>query len=161
MRAVLPVLLCTTIAVTGCSRISDSRFNPLNWFGPSETVAPVDSDGNLRPLVPEGSSNSLIDTRGLANSIVSLAVDRTPDGAIVRAIGTTNAPGQFNAELVPVGFENGTLTLAFRLETPQTATSTAIEPRQITAAFLMSNADLFGVRNIQVQAAQNSRVVRR
>ena len=92
MKATLPILLSATIVLTGCERISTSRFNPLNWFGSVEPAAPVDATtGELLPLTP-ANADSVIDARTLAGTIVSMSVERTSDGAIVRATGTTTAP---------------------------------------------------------------------
>lgn len=156
MKATLPILLSATIALTGCERISNSSFNPLNWFGSVEPAAPVDATtGELLPLTP-ANADSVIDARTLAGTIVSMSVERTPDGAIVRATGTTTAPSQFNAQLVPIDASGGRLTLAMRFETPQSVTSAAVEPRQITAAYVVDNAVLAGIRTIQVQGANNA-----
>jgi len=161
MRPVLPMVLAASLAVAGCSQIYQSRFNPLNWFGGSETVANEDGTVVLRPLVPENAGDRVIDARTLIGSVVDLSVDRTPDGAIVRATGTTTAPSQFNAELVPTSIENGVLNLAFRVQTPAIATTAQREPRQITVAYLVDNQLLSQIRSIQVQGSQNSRISRR
>ena len=41
--------------VAGCTRISESRLNPLNWFGSDEdeTAVPVEAENERRPLVPQ------------------------------------------------------------------------------------------------------------
>lgn len=161
MRPVLPLLLCTTLAVTACSRVTESRFNPLNWFGRSEVVAPQETARTEQSLVPETGIVQIVDSRGLVGSVVSLSIDRTPDGAIIRATGTTTAPGGFNAQLVPTAVENGVLNLAFRVQSPGGNAGSRVEPRQITAAYLISNAELAGVRGIQVQGATNALVSRR
>ena len=161
MRPVLPLILCATVTITGCSRISESRINPLNWFGRSEAVTPVQDQAQLRPLVGEGQGIQVVDARGLVGTVVALNVDRTPDGAIVRATGTTTATGQYNAQLVPTDVEGGILTLAFRVQSPGTSANSTIEPRQITAAYLMSNAALASIRSIRVQGSQNALISRR
>ena len=161
MRPVLPLLLCATLTATGCARLAESRINPLNWFGRSEAAAPVDAQGELRPLVPQSGVTTVIDARTLVGTVVSLSVDRSPDGAIVRATGSTTAPGQFNAQLVPTSAENGVLTLAFPIPTPPNTASSRVEPRQITAAYLLSNPELSAIRSVRVQGSQNALVSRR
>lgn len=156
MKTTLPVLVVLGLGLAGCERISSSSFNPLNWFGSSENVAPVTETGELRPLTPAGSRTEVIDARSLAGSIVGMTIERTPDGAIVRATGTSTAPGQFNAQLVPAETANGTLTLTMRLENPANQAGKRVEPQQITAAYLLSNEDLAGLRIIQVQSASNT-----
>lgn len=158
MRPALPLLLILTLTATGCARVAESRLNPLNWFG-SSTPANVDAQGNLRPLVTADMINRTVDGRILIDSITALEVNRTPDGAIVRATGVAATQGGFNAQLVPVASDGGVLTLAFRVEVPQ-----GFQPqgpaatRQITVARALSNADLAGIRSIRVQAARNARV---
>ena len=157
----LPLMLCATLSLSACATISNSRFNPLNWFGNSTAVATAPGQ-ELRPLLPEGTQVGEIDRRGLIDSISEMRIDRTANGALVRATGEAATQGQFNAQLVPTGFANGTLTLAFRVEVPagaQAGGSSAT--RQITAARALSFDDLAGVNRVQVQAARNARVASR
>ncbi len=145
------------MTLTGCARIADSRLNPLNWFGAS-TQAPVDENGVLRPLVPEGRMSASVDGRVMLDTVTALSVDRTPGGAIVRATGVAPTQGYYNAELIQTDVSNGVLTLAFRAQAP-----TAFEPagstrsRQINAAYIVDTADLSGIRTVRVQAANNAR----
>ena len=161
MRPVIPALLCASLALSACAQISQSRFNPLNWFGTSEAVATGATAAEIRPLVPENAADSIIDTRSLVASVSELSVDRTPDGAIVRAVGTTAVPGQFNAELIATSIDNGVLDLAFRVQSPATDASSRVEPRRITAAYILDNRMLSQVRTIRVSGAQNSLTTRR
>ena len=162
MRPFLPILMCSVLVTSGCSRITESRLNPFNWFGGSEVSAPVDANGQLRPLVAEGNTTSIIDTRGLIGSVSSLQIERTPDGAIVRATGVATTQGQYNAQLVPVGIENGTLTLAFRVQQPAGAVVQGSNAsRQISAAHILNLGELAAIRAIRVQGQQNGLVSRR
>ena len=161
MKTSLTLALIAALSVSGCSRIADSRLNPFNWFGPSQPVANVDADGNLRPLVP-GTGSVVFDQRGAIDQISSMSVERTPEGAIVRATGIASTQGQFNAQLVPVQFANGVLTLAFRVEAPAGFSAGGTDSsRSITVARALSNAELAGVRVIRVQGARNAREARR
>lgn len=161
MRPVLPLILCATMVVTGCSRIADSRINPLNWFGRSQAVASSDGQSTPPPLVRAEQGTNVVDTRGLVGTVTALSVDRTADGAIVRATGSTTAPAQFNAQLVPLGIDAGVLTLAFRVQTPETSRSLLPQPRQITAAHLLSNRELSSIRSVRVEGNQNALISRR
>lgn len=161
MRMTLPLLLAATLTVTGCARVSESRLNPLNWFGHSQ-AAPLNAAAPLRPLTPSGQKTQVVDSRGAIQSISTLVLERTPDGAIIRATGISSTQGQFNAQLVPVSTDNGVLTLIFRIEavaTPQTNSSTY--SRQVTAARTILFADLQGIRSILVKSATNARSVSR
>lgn len=162
MRFTVPLILCASLAVTGCARVADSRLNPLNWFGASAPVSAVAADGTRRALVSPGDKGQVVDARGLIAQITAMSVDRTPDGAIVHATGVAAIQGQFNAQLVILGTENGTLLLAFKVQTPAGAqTVGTAASRQITVARALDIHDLAGIRRIQVQAAGNARTVSR
>ncbi len=159
MRPALPLALIAVLVVTGCARITESRLNPLNWFGSSTQVANVDASGNQRPLVTADMVQREVDGRIMIDSVDSLSVLRNAGGAIVQATGTASAQGAFNAQLVPVAFDNGTLTLAFRVEMPGGAqTQGSTTSRRIDVARVLNASDLAGVRSIRVQGARNARV---
>lgn len=150
-------LLGTAILVglSGCARISDSRFNPVNWFASSQS-APVTATGEQRPLVP--ARTAVVDARALVQSVTSLSVDRAPTGAIVRAVGVAQTQGYFNAELVNNGVANGVLSLEFRAQMPtgfQAVGST--QSREINAAYIIDATDIASIRTVRVQAATNAR----
>ncbi len=159
MRPALPLALIAVIAVTGCARVAESRLNPFNWFGGSEPVANVDAAGNLRPLVTASMVRREVDGRVLIDSLETLEVSRNAGGAIVRATGVAATQGSFNAQLVPVAFEGGTLTFAFRVEVPQGFQPQGpVATRRVTVARVLDAGELAGVRSIRVQAARNARV---
>ena len=155
MRSTLLLLLLVSMTVTGCARVADSRLNPLNWFGRSQTVQNTDSEGNLRPLVLPGELVTIVDGRPLVGSVSTLSIDRTPDGAIVKATGQTSGQGFYNAELVAIGSDGGTLTLAFRASAPETPQAGT---QSITAAYVLTNSELASIRRVRVQAQANSLV---
>lgn len=155
-KSTFPLLLCTAITLTGCATISQSRLNPLNWFGPSTAVITTAPQA-VRPLLPEGAQIGPRDARGLIDTVTEMRVDSTPFGAIVRATGVAAVQGQYNAQLVPAGFENGTLTLAFRVETSPNAATGTPQSRAITVARAFDFDALAGVRTIVVQAASGAR----
>lgn len=164
MKASLTLALCALVVTGGCSRLAESRFNPFNWFGSStEVLADADTGGQaIRPLIPPGSFETVVDARPLVATVTQLNVNRTPDGAIVTATGVAATQGSFNAQLVPTGLEGGTLTLAFRAEVPAGFQGQgSARSRTLTAARVLSDAELSGVRSIRVQGASNARVVRR
>ena len=143
------------VGLTGCSRINESRFNPLNWFGSGqdETLAPLDDDAanERRPLVPE---------------ITSLVIEKTPGGAIVRVTGLPGEQGWFAPELVSLNRDgdpiDGVLTYSFRAVPPQTPTRVSTrQSRELSAAVFVPEIVLQRVRVIQVTGALNSRAARR
>lgn len=155
----LPLLLIASLAVSGCARLADSRLNPSNWFGSGGgRTAAAGTERPREPLVPAGARALVVDARPLVAQVDAVALDRTPNGAILRATGTAQSQGWFNAGLVLTAIEGGTATYAFRAEAPRgfAATGSAAS-RRITAAVNLDLADLEGVRRFVVQAAGNSR----
>ncbi|MEJ6398812.1 hypothetical protein [Yoonia sp. 208BN28-4] len=154
-KKALTLALTATLTLSACATISNSRFNPLNWFGPSTSV-PVTATGEIRPLVDPATRFGEVETRNLIAAIESMRIERSPSGAIVRATGIAAAQGQYNAELVEAGQSGGVLTLAFRAAMPNNAQMGGpLATRRITVATELDFNDLDGVRTIRVQGAQN------
>jgi hypothetical protein len=103
----------------------------------------------------------VVDGRGAISSVTGLAIEKTPNGAIVRATGVAATQGQFNAQLVPVSNDSGTLTLVFRIEGVANAATNTAFSRQVTVARVLTFSDLSGVRTIRVQSATNQMSTRR
>jgi hypothetical protein len=157
-----PVLITVTAAMllSGCARISESRFNPLNWFGASTEEQIVQRGSET--LVPASRRAVTVDNRALMDSITTMAVERIPGGALVRATGIAPRQGFFNADLVPVAVSGGQMTLAFRAQGPREFTETGpVRAREITAARFFTTQELGGIRTIRVEAATNARSSRR
>lgn len=154
------LVLGIALMISGCARLAESRLNPVNWFGRSvEATAP--NPAAVRPLVPQARV-AVVDARQPIEQIVEMRLDRRPGGAVLTATGLAARQGYFNAELVLVGFENGTLVFQFRAEQPATATPVGAEAsRRITAARLLTDSELGGVRTVRVEGAANARVARR
>ncbi len=149
----LSIFLALALLLSGCARVSESRFNPFNWFGGS-------SSEESRVAVPEESR----DPRPLVADVTSLAVERTPTGAIIRATGLPPQQGWHGAELVLDGDGpvDGVLTYRFRAIPPfaQTRVST-VRSRELSVATSISQITLAETRVIRVIAARNVRTVRR
>jgi hypothetical protein len=148
-RPLLVVGLCTLL--TGCGGFSESRLNPVNWFGrsaPRETIVLPTEATDPRPLV---------------ETVLSLSVEPMPGGAIVRARGQTPTQGWWQAELVPLDIDDkGTLVYEFRLQPPLAVTPVNMpQSRQIDVAIFVSDIKLGDVREIVVQGATNARSARR
>jgi hypothetical protein len=158
MPRALTLVLIAVLALPGCARLAQSRFNPLNWFGPA--VASTPAEAALRPLVPAGAVAR--DSRTLIGSVIGLTIDRTADGGILRATGLAPTQGYYNAELVLTGSAAGVLTYEFRVAAPA-----AGEPqgdpasRTIQAARVLSVAELAGIAAIEVLGATNAQTLRR
>lgn len=157
--------LCLSL-LAGCATVSESRFNPLNWFGKSQSVATVDSQNQqivLPSLAPRKGYSEFVDIRPLAPSISELSVKKSASGAIVVAGTTLPSLGYFDAQLVPVDDGNSsTLSFDFKIRPPEQAAPTgSAAQRQISVAYSLSNAELSGVRTIIVRSANGARQVRR
>lgn len=139
------------IGLTGCGRVSESRLNPFNWFGSSETEAVV---------VEELPS----DPRPLVSQVTSLVIEPTPTGAIVRATGLPPTQGWYAAALVPEtdGPVGGEMVYVFRAVPPvgQRAVST-VQSRELTVGRTLSAQDLAATRIVRVIGARNALVARR
>lgn len=131
MRIVVSVLVISTMTLAGCSGLRDSRANPMNWFGQSQSERLVESStppapgdrqtGN--PLIEEpktrrsnARNQSTLDGSGilsrrnreqvyegtLIDEVTALRVERVPTGAIVRVTGLPQREGAFDVRLVQV-----------------------------------------------------------
>jgi hypothetical protein len=152
MRLSLTLALTAVMVLTSCGAIRESRLNPLNWFGGSRE-AQADEFG-----VP-----AKIEARPLVDQVVSMSIEQTPYGAIVRATGLSPTQGHYDAELVarPLD-ENGVLVYDFRLMPPPGPTPVGAQrTREVTVAAHLSKIKLESIREIVVQGAQNARSSRR
>lgn len=153
MKRTILAALAISLTVTACGRISESRVNPLNWFGRddrSETVAVTD-EAFLR------------DPRPFVAQVISLKVESTPEGAIISAVGLPALQGYWNAELIEVDRDtDSTLTYEFRVTPPkfQTAQSTQ-RSREIIISEAVSTSRLNKVRTITVIGQGNRRTISR
>jgi len=142
------------LGLSGCG-FGQSRLNPFNWFRSApktEALAPVNvQNADRRPVVAE---------------IVSVSVDRTPGGAIIRALALPPAQGWYGAGLVsedPGGVPvRGVLRFSFRAWPPDGPTLVSTpQSRELSAAVFLSDIKLAGVREIRVTGAVNARAARR
>lgn len=145
-------LIAAGAALGACGRIRESRFNPFNWFG---------RDREERVEVADQAE--VDDARLLVREVLSLNVDQTPEGAIVRTIGLPPTQGFWDAELVEVETEDSSaLTFEFRVFPPlERRQSGTQQSREIIAGIDVSNRRLETVRSITVIGQGNRRSVRR
>ncbi|MES2542413.1 MAG: hypothetical protein V4583_17800 [Pseudomonadota bacterium] len=145
------VVLGLGLALAGCGGLRDSRLNPFNWFRrsePRETIVLPGEEADTRPLV---------------DTVLSMAVEPIPGGAVVRARGVTPTQGWWEAELVArdVG-DDGVLVYEFRLLPPKGRTDVNTQrSREIDVAIYISDIKLQSVREIVVQGASNARSAQR
>ena len=156
----LALLLVASVAVSGCSRISNSKINPMNWFGSKSETAVIYEAGQAPALVPTRGA-ATVDQRVLIESISAVELARMPSGAILRATGLAASQGAYNAELVFVGAEGATATYDFRIETPSgVQVQGAAATREVTAAEVISPEALRTYRTFVVKGARNSKAAR-
>jgi len=171
MRKILLAFSASTLLLSACG-FSDSRINPMNWFGPSRSVA-VDAQAGDNPLIPQrrglfAKRRAEVDTyEGRPfEQITDLTIEPVPGGAIVRATGLAARQGIYAVRLTPANVDelpvNGVLT--YRLEGVRPAKATrqgGTATREVIAARRLTEQALRGVREIRVEGQLNALVSRR
>ncbi len=153
-RAVFTPVIALGLSALLLSGCGSSKLNPLNWFGGSkeETVAVMDN-------------SVLTDNRPLVARVTSFKIDRTPGGAILRAVGLPPTQGYWDAELVAENDgkpEKGVLSFQFHIQKPYDAENAGPpKSREVVVAYFITNNSLQNVRKIRIRGAQNARTVRR
>lgn len=151
-KAALTIALTAVLVLTSCAAIRSSRLNPLNWFGRSQEARVVAAGGAVAA-----------DSRPLVEQVLTLVIEPTPQGALVRATGLSPMQGYYDAELVarPVD-ENGVLVYDFRIKPPPEPKPVGTQrTREVTVAAALSNIALESISEIVVQGAGNARSSRR
>ena len=138
-------------ALAGCAGVRQSKLNPFNWFKKSEARETI--------VLPD----EKVDPRPLVDTVVSMAVEPIPGGAVVRARGVSPTQGWWDAELVPQDLDDkGVLVYEFRLLPPTKRADVGTQQsREVDVAIYISDVKLENVREIVVQGATNARVSRR
>jgi len=97
------------------------------------------------------------------SEVVSLQVDPTPEGAIIRARGLPTTQGFYDAELLEIDRDDPTtLVYEFRVTPPPFRERAGTQQsREILIGEAVSNRRLASVRTITVIGQSNSRAVRR
>lgn len=172
MRKTLTILLVSTLTLTACGVVRDSRVNPFNWFGKARSET-VDTETNTNPLIPKGgglfSRARATDAVYLGRpfeQITHMTVERIPGGAIIRATGLAARQGIYAVQLTPANEAEEPVdgVLTYRLEgiRPSRATPVGTKPtREVTAARQITDQQLRGVRRIRIEGQNNALVSRR
>ncbi|WP_417208717.1 hypothetical protein [Antarctobacter sp.] len=163
------VLLFAALVLTSCGAVRDSRVNPLNWFGRSQSApVAVASDAVVNPLIPRRKESIFRREKDTSyrgsdlGEITELVVERRPGGAIIRATAVADQLEAFDLKLVKIDEESqsGTLTYAFRGLQPRRSQG-PIASRTHTAGVWVTDNQLRDVRVIRVKGARNVRTVKR
>lgn len=173
MRKTFSLLLASALFLTACGAVSESRFNPINWFGQSRSE-PIEQQENTNPLIPRGGRGLFARARaenaiyeGLPfEQVTDLTIERVPGGAIIRATGLAARQGIYLVQLTPENEEEEPVegVLTYRLEGVRPTANTPVgttPTREVTAARAITDQQLRGVRTIRVEGQLNARVARR
>ena len=167
MRKVVAALLVTTLTVSACGSIRESRFNPFNWFGASRaTAADTAPEGEVNPLIPRRSGFFARSEAGYQGqtlaSVTELVVERLPGGAVIRVEGMAQRADAYNIRLVrDESAPDDTLAYALQAEFPRPSRDTIQRQRRVITAVHLSDQDLDGIRRIRVTGLENAREARR
>lgn len=161
-------LLIAALLLSSCGTVRESRVNPLNWFGRSQSKPVVTPETEINPLIPRANESVFRQEKDTSyrgtdlGEVTELAIERRPGGAIIRATAVADAQGAFDLKLVKIDAESteGTLTYAFRGLQPQGVQGPAVSRTHVAAIWLTDN-QLRGVRVVQVKGTRNVRSVRR
>jgi len=169
----IAALLIASLVLSACGAARESRLNPFNWFGRSQSDPVATQTEDTNPLIPQ--ATGLIDAmreRRLREvdlttpitTVTGLVVERVPGGAIIRAAGRDPQPGTFNVEIVPATEEEtpveGVLSYTLERQLPPPGTVSG-QAQEVTAARKLTDQQLEGVRTIRVAGVENARTVRR
>jgi hypothetical protein len=171
MRNLTSALMVSALVLGGCGAVSESRFNPFNWFGRAQ-VEPVQTT-EVNPLIPTGRGGiSLLrgpDTERpagpLVDQVADVTVERIAGGALIRATALSDTVGAFNITLEPVNDGlpvDGVLSFEMRAYTAPAGNVPMTErTRSHVAAIRVSDRDLEAVRTIRIIGARNAASVAR
>ncbi len=172
MPKTLPLILAASLVLGACGTIRESRVNPFNWFGQSQSE-PISQTENTNPLIPK--SGGLFSNRRAEKEIylgrpfeqvTDLTIERIPGGAIIRATGLAARQGIYSVQLTPENEEEEAVdgVLTYRLEGVRPARNTPVgtaPTREVIAARRVTDRQLAGVSRIRVEGQLNARVARR
>ncbi|EEB83294.1 hypothetical protein [Roseobacter sp. GAI101] len=172
MRKTFSALLVSTLVLTGCATVRDSRVNPFNWFGTAQSEPRAQTAANTNPLIPQ-SAGLFASARAKTevylgqpmDQVTNLTVEKTPGGAVIRATGLAARQGIYKVQLTPANEDelpvDGVLT--YRLEGIQPVnTSVGTQPtREVIAARAVTDQMLAGVRMIRIEGQRNALTSRR
>ncbi|MBV7393340.1 hypothetical protein [Mameliella sediminis] len=161
-------LVLAALVLTSCGTVRDSRLNPINWFGRSESLRVATPNEEVNTLIPRGRESIFRKEKDTTyrgtdmGEITELVVERRPGGAIIRATTVADYQGAFDVQLVKIEEEStgGTLAYAFRGYQPRGPKGSDLS-RTHTAAVWLTDNQLAGIRTIQVKGRHNIRNVRR
>jgi hypothetical protein len=173
MRKTFSAILVTTLVLTGCATVRDSRVNPFNWFGSARSEPIARTAASTNPLIPQSSGLFAGARKRQAtyagqpfDQVTDLTIERVPGGAIVRATGLAARQGIYQVQLTPANEDelpvDGILTYRLEGVEPAKNTNVGAKPtREVTAGRKLTDQMLAGVRTIRVEGLRNALTARR
>lgn len=174
MRNFVAVAVVAALMLGACQ----SRFNPINWFGKSESRPRPQAEEQTpqeeaNPLIPEQSNTIFRDSLFKKDDtyagqpvaeVTALTVERTANGAIIRATGRVERPGAYEVRLIPDREDgeavNGVLSYTMAAMQPEKS-ELGSSGQTVQAAIFVPAAVLTEAREIRVGAARNIRITNR
>jgi hypothetical protein len=165
MRKFLAILVISSVVLSGCGRMRDSKVNPANWFGKRNhrvATAPA-APAEVNPLIPQKTSILRKDKSEKyfgtpVDNVVSMSIEKLPSGAIIHVIGVTRLQGAYDVRLTsdskgdPV---DGVLSFTLKAVQPLDQPQGPQQARTVHVARFVSNGDLKKSSLIRIVGGQN------
>lgn len=160
------IIGCVALAVSGCSRFSESRFNPMGWFSSSQP----------QTLEPKGGyPTARQDTRQLVAQITAARWEPLYEGRMLVVNGLATTKGWSKVELVTempmppgriYGDDNGVLRLRLVGNPPAAGSYEATHAANpasdtLTVALTIPTEALAGINQVVVTGGANAVTLRR
>ncbi len=158
MRYLLALGIVCTLASCSGGGGSEGKLNPFNWFKNDR----AQNQNEIRTLAPGRGYGFATETRPMVDQVTALSIEKTATGAIIRATALTPTQGYHSADLVLMpSTKAGEVSFQFRARPPAQPFRTGpTHLREIVVGFAISQAQLRGIRRINIIAARNSRSIR-
>ncbi len=144
----IPAAIAALTLLAGCSNMSASNMNPMNWF----------DRGSKRPASASEPA-AIVDTRELVPQVTEVSQVQISNGVVLLAKGLPPTQGFWEPVLVPTNDEmplDGILNYEFRASGPtEDVTKGSPQSRELQAARTVTNDKLEGVIGIRVIALSN------
>ncbi|WP_323764693.1 hypothetical protein [Marinovum sp.] len=168
MRKLVLASLVVATSLAGCASVRDSRANPFNWFGQSQSVAVAPAESDVNTLIPErraffGKRDAPPYPGGLVEQVTEMHVRQLAGGALVEVTGVLTSIEGYDVRLLPLeDADPATLSYEFRAIQPRYGAGVGpARARTVTAAIRLTDQELAGVRTIRVVAQGNIRTAAR
>lgn len=152
----LTASLC--LGLSACGMIGSFGTGSLGSIGSlgAPKSAEADPRAALPNLIPADLRSQEVDRRSALARITGVEATPTAGGRLLRVTAAPRNAGSYNVDLVISGRDGSTLTLDLRLQ----AGAAGAGPRSITAARLLTDAELLGIRTLVIRGAGGNRTLR-